>query len=75
MDGVYDNLQGDETSSKELLRFKSRMVRDGREEFFQENSELVIDSEFFHNHLSRLANISTENNEAISTFQKNAILS
>lgn len=62
-------------NSANMLRQKIRMVRDLREEFYEENSSYIIEKNMFSEELSKLANISFENNESIQHFQKNAILS
>jgi hypothetical protein len=75
LDGIYETVSSAERSSDNLIRQRIRLVGDLREEYFEENGDLIIERELFSGELSKLANISFETNQCLQTFQKNAIIS
>jgi hypothetical protein len=74
-DGLFEYGTGSERNSENIIRQKMRFVGDLREEYFEENGDFILEKDLFSNELSKLANISFENNSCLQTFQKNAILS
>ena len=74
-DGLYTGGGLERADSLNLLRLQKRLIRDSREEFYDENGEVTVSNEFLDEKVSRLINISFEGNPSLAIYQKNAILS
>ena len=42
-DGIFEHNQTEKEADPEMIRLKSRIARDGREEYFQENGAFIIE--------------------------------
>lgn len=47
LDGIYETVSSAERSSDNLTRQRIRLVGDLREEYFEENGDLIIERELF----------------------------